>query len=349
MGKIKRYLDCHIPITTCNLKCSYCYIAQLDQFQNVKPKVFHTLDVEKKAFSQERLGGSCLVNLCAGGETLLYPDIVGLVRVILENGHYVMIVTNGLLTHKIEELLEIDYELRKRIFFKFSYHYLELKRLNLFEQYFENINKVRRAGASFTCELTPCDEEIEYIDDIKKRCMDNLGAWPQVTIARSDIDPDHRIPHLSKLSFDDYIDTWKVFDSNLFNEKIKFFYEKRTEFCYAGDWSLFVDLETGSITPCNCGKRLGDFYDFSKPIKFRAIGNHCSLAHCFNGHSWLSLGDIPEFDIKNYAELRNRKCADGTEWLNPTIKEAFSSKLVEQNEEYSELKKKITNFCYRFY
>lgn len=349
MGKIKRYLDCHIPISTCNLRCSYCYIAQQERFFNRPPKVFHTLEEEKKAFSQERIGGPCLINLCAGGETLLYPDIVGLVRVILENGHYVMVVTNGLLTKKIEELLELEEGLRSRLFFKFSFHYLELKRLDLFEQYFDNIRKVRMAGASFTCELTPCDEEIEFIDDIKKKCMDNLGALPQVTIARSDIDPQQRIPHLSKLPFDKYIETWKVFDSELFNEKIKFFYEKRTEFCYAGDWSLFVNLESGGITPCNCGKRLGDFYDFSKPIKFRAIGNNCELAHCFNGHSWLSLGDIPEFEIKTYADLRNRKCLDGTEWLNSTIKEAFESKLVDSNVEYSRIKKIYTNVTYRYF
>ena len=28
MDKIKRFVECLIPITSCNLKCSYCYIIQ---------------------------------------------------------------------------------------------------------------------------------------------------------------------------------------------------------------------------------------------------------------------------------------------------------------------------------
>ena len=118
MGIIKKYIDCYIPVTTCNLKCSYCYIAQQNLFKNEPFILSHNMEEIKKAFSQERLGGVCLVNLCAGGETLIYPEIANLVKVILLQGHFVMIVTNGLLTNKIYELMDLDYELRKRIFFK---------------------------------------------------------------------------------------------------------------------------------------------------------------------------------------------------------------------------------------
>ncbi|MBE6024855.1 MAG: radical SAM protein [Cellulosilyticum sp.] len=347
MGVIKRNIDCHIPITMCNLRCSYCYIAQKEEFYNQKPKVYHTIDEERYAFSQERLGGVCMVNLCAGGETLLYPAIKELVEVILENGHYVMIVTNGLLTEKFKELITIDRDMRKRLFFKFSFHYLELKRLNKFDVYFDNIRRIKEAGCSFTVEMTPCDEEIPYIDDIKEKCIQGVGALPHITIARSDVDPEQRIPHLSKLSFEDYKKVWGQFNSNFFDEKCKMFYQKRTEYCYAGEWSAFIDLEDGRITPCNCGKEIGNFYDFSRPINFCAIGNNCEIAHCYNGHSWLSFGNIPELEFKTYAELRNRVCADGSEWLTPTIKEAFSSKLVEQNKEHSWLQKKITNYKYK--
>ena len=339
MSKIKRYLDCYIPITVCNLRCSYCYIAQKKLFDAKPFKLSHSLDEMEKAFDIERLGGTCLVNLCAGGETLLYPEIKELVERILGKGHYVMIVTNGLLTQQIEKLMTIPFELRKKIFFKFSYHYLELKRLDKFEMFFANVNYVKSMGCAFTIELTPCDEEIPFIDDIKKRCIENVGAPCHVTIARSDIDPEQRIPHLSELSFEEFVNTWSVFDSPLLKEKSKFFYEKRREFCYAGEWAAYISLETGAINQCYCGKVIGNFYDFSKPIKWEAIGKGCTLAHCYNGHSWLSLGCIPEFEIADYATLRNRICPDGTEWLNETIKEAFLGKLKETNQEYSMIKK----------
>ena len=49
----------------------------------------------RKALSKERLGGICLINFCGGGETLLPPEIVKYIRVLLEEGHYIMIVTNA--------------------------------------------------------------------------------------------------------------------------------------------------------------------------------------------------------------------------------------------------------------
>ena len=98
-------------------------------------------------------------------------------------------------------------------------------------------------------------------------------------------------------------------------------------------------METGQITPCNCGHLIGNFYDFSKKINFKAIGKNCSLPHCYNGHGWLSMGNIPELDIDRYAVLRNRVCIDGTEWINEEMKEAMNSKLCELNKEYSLIKK----------
>lgn len=39
--KIKRYIDCYVPITTCNLRCSYCYVAQQGLFKQAVPHFEH--------------------------------------------------------------------------------------------------------------------------------------------------------------------------------------------------------------------------------------------------------------------------------------------------------------------
>ena len=86
------------------------------------------------------------------------------------------------------------------------------------------------------------------------------------------------------------------------------------------------------------------FDDLSKPIPFKAIGNNCKEHHCYNGHSFIVLGDIPSEDAPTYADLRNRRCGDGTEWLQPELKAFMSTKLKESNEEYSTWQKIKTNF-----
>ena len=82
----------------------------------------------RKALSKERLGGTCLINLCAGGETLLARETVNYARELLSEGHYVMIVTNGTVSKRFDEFASFPKELKKHLFFKFSYHYLEFKK-----------------------------------------------------------------------------------------------------------------------------------------------------------------------------------------------------------------------------
>ena len=132
VAKIKRYLDCYIPITTCNLRCSYCYIAQQGLFDSKPMKLDHSPEEIARALSPARMGGICCINLCAGGETLLAPQVIDIIRALLEQGHYVMVVTNGLLTQRFDELAGLTGELLRRLFFKFSFHYLELERKDAF-------------------------------------------------------------------------------------------------------------------------------------------------------------------------------------------------------------------------
>lgn len=346
MDKLKRYLECYIDTETCNLRCHYCYIAQLEKFKNKLVKFEHTPEEIRKALSVKRLGGKCLINLCAGGETLLSKDVIPVIKELLEEGHYLTVVTNGTMANRFKEISTFPKELLERLFFKFSFHYLEFLRINFLDKFFENIEIIRNAGCSFTVEITPSDELIEHIDEVKKVCMEKLGTLCHITIARDD--RTDNIEVLSNKSFDEYKKIWGQFDSGLFDYKTKIFYKKRKEFCYAGDWSVYINLSSGEMKQCYFGRTIDNIYkDIDKPLKFEAIGNNCQLPHCYNGHSYISLGDIPEInDAPTYADIRNRN-VNNIEWLNPTMKSFMSQKLYNNNEEYSEKKKKKINRFYK--
>lgn len=342
METMKKFIDCYVPITTCNLRCSYCYITQQRLFSKGIEELPHTPQEIRSALSKKRLGGTCLFNFCAGGETLLSEQTIQIIKELLMEGHYIMVVTNGILTKRLEDIAIFPKELLQRLFFKFSFHYLELVRLNKLNQYFNNVKLMQQAGCSFTVEMTPHDELIPYIEQIKEVCMNNLGALCHVTIARSDIEKG--TPILSKYGMEEYKKIWGTFNSNFFEFKSSIFGQKRNEFCYAGDWGYYLNLGTGNLTQCYGGEVLQNiFEDIETPFKKKPIGECCSQAHCYNGHAFLTLGLIPELNTPTYAELRNRKCSDGTEWLSSDMKRFFECRLVDENIEYSNsVKKQIT-------
>ncbi|NLP46842.1 MAG: radical SAM protein [Epulopiscium sp.] len=342
MDKLKRFIDCYIETETCNLRCDYCYITQQRKFNNKVVKFDRPILEIRKALSKERLGGTCLINLCAGGETLISRDIIDVVEELLKEGHYIMIVTNGTLTKRFREIAKFEQELLNRLFFKFSFHYLELKRLDKLNDFFENVKKMRDAGASFTIEITPSDELIPYIKEIKKVCLEEVGALCHITIARDD--RTKNIDVLSKYKFDKYVEIWKEFESPLFNFKSSIYQEQRNEYCYAGDWSLYLNLSNGTLRQCYGGYIIDNIYNnINKPLKFHAIGHHCALPYCYNGHAFLTLGTIPELDTPTYNEMRDRTCVNGEHWVRPQMKEIMSQKLADNNEQYSKSKKEKIN------
>lgn len=343
MDKIKRFVDIYVPVTTCTLRCHYCYITHQKLFQNKLPEFKYTPEQVRQALSKERLGGICLINLCGGGETLLPPDIIKYIKVLLEEGHYVMVVTNATVSKRFDEIAEFPPELLKRLFFKFSYHYLELKNRKLLGRFFDNIKKVRRVGCSFTVEATPSDELLPYIDEMQQTAIDNVGAVCHITVARDERDP-HGLPILTNMSRKDYKLVWSGFNSSFFNYKLSVFGVKRKEFCYAGEWSFHLNLGTGIMHQCYCSFTSQNIFEnLDKPISFYPIGNNCQEYHCYNAHAFLALGDIPELPAPTYAELRNRVCSDGSEWLQPEMKSFMSTKLYESNKEYTPAEKAAIN------
>lgn len=343
MDKIKRFVSCYVPVTTCNLRCHYCYITQHRLFNGPLPQLKYSADTVRKSLSINRLGGIALINFCGGGETLLPPKVLEYVRALLEEGHYVMIVTNATLSKRFDEVTAFPPELTKRLFFKFSYHYLQLKERKLLDVFFSNVKKARDAGCSFTLEITPSDELVPYISELTELAIKEVGAKPHVTVARDERDP-NSMPILTKMSDEDYVKTWSVFQSELFSFKKSIFNVKRKEFCYAGDWSFLVNLGTGMMSQCYYSYVSHNIFDdYTKPIPFKAVGCNCGQYHCYNGHAFLVLGDIPELKVPSYADLRNRVCTDGSEWLKPEMKSFMNTYLWETNQEYSDQKKLEVN------
>lgn len=345
--KMMRFIDIFIPISACNLKCHYCYIANSNRRNAEVPKMAQTPEFIGKALSKKRLGGVTLFNLCAWGETMLMPEIVEVTQEILKQGHYVWIVTNGLISEKFNKMIQMyTKDELERLAFKFSFHYLELKRLDLMEQFFETIEKVKKAGCSFTVELTSCDEIEKDIEDMKKIVLEKTGANLQVTVPRDG--SNKSFPLLSTHSISEYYDIWKVFDSPMFDFKMSVWGQKRTEYCYAGAWSGLLNLSTGDLAACY-GTRLRQniYKNIRKPIRFIPMGKHCCKTHCFNSHAFLALGVIPQINGCNYEQIRNRKCIDGTEWLNPRMKSFISQRLCDNHSTYSFAQKLVSEIKYQ--
>ena len=156
-------------------------------------------------------------------------------------GHYADIITNGTITKKFDELINtLNYEEQSRLMIKFSFHYLMLKQTDLMQTFVDNVNKIKNSNISYSIEITPHDELIEYIDDIKDFSLKNFGALPHITVAR-DMDT-KEIALLTDYSRDEYQKIWGQFESPMFDFKFSTFNKRRKEFCYAGDWSIKLNF-----------------------------------------------------------------------------------------------------------
>ena len=170
--KVKKLILFRIPMTICNFRCHYCYLAQRPvHFEGIQPKMEYTPEEVAYAIRPERLGGYAYINLCADGETLLVKDIDIYARKMVESGHFLEIVSNMTITPVLEKILSWPKELLEHVEFKCSFHYLELKKHNKLALFAENIHKVWSAGASANIEITPSDELIPYIDEVMEFSM----------------------------------------------------------------------------------------------------------------------------------------------------------------------------------
>lgn len=348
MDKIKKMVLFSIPMSICNFRCSYCYLAQRDEHYQGKQITWEKSPEEfRKAFSKKRIGGAAYFNFCADGETLLVNDIDKYVKVLLEEGHYVEFITNATITTALDKFLCFDKKTLSHLEFKCSFHYLELKKRNLLEVYANNIHRIWDAGASANIEITPSDDQIPYLDEIKEYSLKNFGALPHITIARNDTTK--KIDYLTDLDIESYDKIWSTFGSSFWEFKKRIFLKKQKSFCYAGKWSMYVNIVTGRAVQCYCGRYIGNVYEnLDEPLPEAPIGK-CKLSHCYNGHVFLTLGLIPDLKTPGYGDIRDRNTSSGTKWLKQEYKTFVNTKLVESNVELTKKQKKrvlLTNNMY---
>jgi organic radical activating enzyme len=339
MNEIKRFIECLDFTTLCNLKCSYCYVAQQNRRNRRIAKFQYSPEHIGKALSEKRLGGICYISLCALGETLITKEMPEIIHQLLLQGHYVNVTTNGTLSKRFDEVLNISKEKLSRLHFAFSLHYLELIRLKLLDDFFNNIEKVHKAGCSFLVQLNLCDEYLPYLKQIKKICEKKVGAAPQIALTRKYDGKD--ISLMTNKTLNEYKELGSEFESPLFDFTIKNYKVKRKEFCYAGDWSFNLFLNTGLMKKCYDSRSTQNiFRNIKRPIKFRAVGNNCRSPYCVNCTHFLSLGVIPSKEAPTYAYLRDRPEAN---WYTKNFKFFLNNKLIENNKEYNKTEKIIAN------
>ncbi len=319
MDKINRLISLLIPMSICNLRCDYCYLSHRENsYQNRQVIFKHPPSYIKKALSQKRLGGRAYINVCADGETLLAENIEEYIKALLEEGHYVEFVTNLTITSVLKKILALNSELLARLEFKCSLHYLELKRKNLLTTFAENVRHIWATGSSASIEIVPHDDLIPYIPELKEYSISIFGALPHVTIARDDTSLEKG--YLTKLEIEEYDKIWSQFDSDFWKFKRSIFEKKITDFCYAGDKFLFVNMETGVANQCYRGNlKQNIFENIDEPIHFHPIGK-CLQNHCYNGHFLLTLGCVEKFTNIRYGNIRDRLTNTGNSWLNPKFK-----------------------------
>ena len=254
---------------------------------------------------KDRVGGTCWISICGVGETFVQTEIVEIVGLLLKEGHYVNVTTNGTLTKQFKRLIAVCGTNINHLHLSFSLHYLELKKHDLLETFFNNIQMVRDAGASILVQINLCDEYIPYIDEIKDICINKIGALPQVALTRDESARPMKI--FTEMTDEQYYRYGSLFESKLFDFTYHNFNIKREEFCYAGDWSGVLNLQTGWLSKCYAndeGQNI--FEDLNKPIRFEAIGRNCKNFYCVNSSHFMSLGVIPSVKTPSYAALRNK-------------------------------------------
>lgn len=342
--EIKRFIECLIPITACNLKCEYCYVIQENRRKNEIPDFKYSPEIIAKSLSQKRLGGKCYISICGAGETLIPNETLQITKLLLKEGHYINITTNGTIDKRFLELETFDKEELERLHFAFSLHYDELVRLKKLDNFIRNVKKVKELGCSFVVQINLCDSYMNNWDKIKELCQYEFGAPPQVALTRQE---GKVMKIYSECGYDEYYKIGSLMKSPLFEFTMKNFMVKRKEFCYAGSWSFLLNLSTGIMTQCyNLGNGQNIMEDLDKEINFKPVGNGCACQYCINSSHFMSLGNIPELDTPTYASLRNRNEAG---WYNATMNEVLSFKLCDNNLEYSKTKKSIHSIKRKIY
>ena len=235
------------------------------------------------AVRRERMKGICIFCLTGAGETLLVDGIVELIYELLKDGHVVRLVTNGVMTDRINEILKFPDELLNNLFICFSVHYLELLKHKKLEAFLNNIERVRDSTASLYPSIITSDIYVPYVDEIKRVFWDRLGVYPEVDPARDDSDLLNPCI-MTGLPKATYEKIWGSFGS----ERFKFRCHEglnRAQRCMAGANYYWAEGYSGSFLKCPrvLKKKLRNLYcDLDEDIAVSPEGE-CPAAFCYNG------------------------------------------------------------------
>jgi hypothetical protein len=186
------------------------------------------------------------------------------------------------------------------------------------------------------------DEYFDKWNQILDLVETRVGAKPQLAVTRDE----STVPFtfFTKKKPSEYIALANEAKSPLFDFTLKNFNISRHEFCYAGDWSGKLYLDTGLLLPCYAVKRGQNIFDnLDQPIKFEAIGRNCHMSYCVNSSHFMSLGVIPTTLTPSYADLRDRPEAG---WYSKRMRAFLDERLYHDNQQYPIGRRAFVNFKY---
>lgn len=342
MEEYKKFIEVTVAGTACNFKCDYCYISQISHVSATDTAHFsHSPEQIGRALRRERIGGTAYINICGVGETLWPKEMPAIINEILKQGHYVNIYTNGVMSGKFDEILRLVAPRDiVRLCVSFSFHYLELLRINGIDRFFGNYRRMKDAGCSVVVNMVLADSYLPYIEDIKRVSVEKMGCYPQVSYPKRN----SRTKNWTPLCRDEE-KTKSIgaeFDSPYMSFTEEYFNYGRRRFCYAGAWSFHLDLATGWISKCYGHRRHQNIYDDpDAPIKWQAVGNFCFSRHC-GGGLFLPQGVVPSLRCPSYADLKDRPQA---QWYSLGYRTFLSQQLTTANREYTWWRKVVENIC----
>lgn len=290
MEKVKRFINMTIHTQGCNLNCDYCYLRYY-KYKNEKEirALRYPLETVLKACSVQRLG-VCHIIIIGDGETLLPVDITDIVCGLIENGHYVTIITNGTITERIKEIVEKlkDKNMVSHLEFSLSLHYLELKRLGLLSVFAENVRYLKENHVSVRLNFILGPSVLGMADEVKAYCRERLGMKTSVGIARKDVNGSNEL--LADCPEEEYFKIGDSFESYLFEQqkqryKQRCYINEEKKFCYAGKWSFCLDLTIGLYSQCAGIDRLEyNFFErLEEPLVLEPVGKTCKMPYCACG------------------------------------------------------------------
>ncbi len=291
-----------------------------------------------------------MFNISGSGETLLCPEIVEITEGLLRNGHYVALINNCTVTNRIQQLAAMPASYKERLFFKVSFHYRELRKRKMLMDFVINVNLLKTAGIAYSIEIVSNDCILDDLDELKEFSMRNFGALPHVLTGRDEYVAGTYPRSKTKLTHDEYNAIWASFDSDLFAYQQRDYDIPHREFCYAGVYTGTLLLSTGDFTPCPGTRKVTNFFeDLESRIRFLPMGHSCPFPNCYCGFFLHVLAGVArDYDPGVYfRQFRDRLCTDGSYWLTPSIREAFSHRCSEYHEPYAPAKEFYINLLMR--